>query len=379
MRKFDRLCDHPIREDLELRSKVESALKDLVSLERHFRLAKAYRNRNRAIAKNFEVLGSDWTRITHDAKNPLVIGLGGIDGGMTGDQKRHLGISTCVGTMLEYGNPEGGAECKKAFVINLSKNVDKNSYATLQHLWHSIQQSPIKEILSDTRRTKLEVTFDNAPNYISKYFLYGCTKGIHQLYPHLKIIRYVPLCPLHGKSDLDRRFSSLTSWISTYQHSKRIESIPKMRQVLEDGHAGSNLQRRELGEPLIPMSFNILELTPRPEFIPYVSVSNIKSILCVTFITNSRDRLRANHSGWYINVYPWIFWKRGMPVMSTNVFEGDKGLHLTEEERALKGELKESTALKDVDFKRLQKKYDNRCAILRKLGINLKNANSPVF
>ena len=65
--------------------------------------------------------------------------------------------------------------------------------------------------------------------------------------------------------------------------------------------------------------------------------------------------------------------------MNESVFEGDKGLHLTEEERALKGELKEATSLKEVDFKRLQKKYDNRCSILRKLGIKLKIANSPVF
>ena len=133
-----------------------------------------------------------------------------------------------------------------------------------------------------------------------------------------------------------------------------------MREVLENGHAGSNLQRRELGEKMIPMSFNILQLTPRPEFIPYVSVNNIKSLLCVTFITNSDDCLGANHSGWYINVYPWILWKRGMPIMNESVFEGDKGLHLTEKERALRGELKEATSLKEVDFKKLLKKYDNR-------------------
>ena len=110
---------------MELRKEVEGVLKDLVALERHFRLAKSYQSRNLAIAKNFKVLGSDWTRITHDAKNPLVIGLGGIDGGMTGDQKRHLGISSCVGTMLEYTDPNGGEDCKKAFVINLSRNPQK--------------------------------------------------------------------------------------------------------------------------------------------------------------------------------------------------------------------------------------------------------------
>ena len=129
--------------------------------------------RNRATSKNFLILGSDWTRITHNAKNPLVIGLGGIDGGMTGDQKRHLRIFGCVGTMCEYTDPKGGEDCKKAFVMMLSRNPDKNYLATLQHLWYSIQQSPIKKILIDRRRTKLEVTFDNAPSCISHQWMYS--------------------------------------------------------------------------------------------------------------------------------------------------------------------------------------------------------------
>ena len=186
-------------------------MQDLVSLKRHFRLQRLYLQRYRKIAKNFrKALGREWVQITHDAKNPLVIGDGGVNSAMTTQQKRHRGICGRVGTMAEYCDPLGD-QCRKAFVINLSRNTDKNTNANLQHLWHSLKQSPIKEILSDKKHTKIAVTFDNARTYISHEFLYGCTKGIVQMFPHIKVIQWSPMVPCNGKSDLDRRFSSLTS------------------------------------------------------------------------------------------------------------------------------------------------------------------------
>ena len=74
-------------------------------------------------------------RLTHDSKNPLVIGKGG-PGEMTEEQKRNLGICSCVGTMLEYSISRG--EVEKLFVANLSLNTDKTAYATLQHLNNSL-------------------------------------------------------------------------------------------------------------------------------------------------------------------------------------------------------------------------------------------------
>ena len=103
--------------------------------------------RQRVITKSFDkILGRDWVRITNDAKNPLVIGLGGEDGAMSTNQKRQLGICACVGTMVEFSDPKGSGEARRAFVANLSLNTDKNSRATLDHLYRSLKQSPIKEI-----------------------------------------------------------------------------------------------------------------------------------------------------------------------------------------------------------------------------------------
>ena len=82
LNKFDPFCEHLLRTDSELRASVEETISNLTSLERHFRLANAYKKRNRAIHNDFnKTLGPQWVRITNDAKNPLVIGLGGVGGG----------------------------------------------------------------------------------------------------------------------------------------------------------------------------------------------------------------------------------------------------------------------------------------------------------
>ena len=92
LKKFDPLFDHPLRESKTDREKFENVLNDLAGLERHFRLAQVYLARDRQIAKDFHKgLGSEWVRLTHDAKNPLVIGLGGTEGIMTTEQKRNVG------------------------------------------------------------------------------------------------------------------------------------------------------------------------------------------------------------------------------------------------------------------------------------------------
>ena len=106
LRKFDPLFEHPLRSDPNLRAEIDETLTKLTSRERHFRLADAYLKRGRAISKDFnKVLGPEWVRITNDAKNPLVIGLGGME---STAQKRSLGICSCVGTMVELVIPMAG-------------------------------------------------------------------------------------------------------------------------------------------------------------------------------------------------------------------------------------------------------------------------------
>ena len=150
LNKFDPLFEHPLRKNDQKAKKFETVLNTLKAAETHFRLSLAYIKRDRAIKKDFcSALGKEWLRITHDCKNPLVIGEGGVDAGETTGQKRNLGICSCVGAMMQYAGPRGTKEPYVAFVSNLSLNPDKNSYANLEHLFHSLTQSPFKEIMQD--------------------------------------------------------------------------------------------------------------------------------------------------------------------------------------------------------------------------------------
>ena len=148
--KFDPPKDHPMRTSKELREKMSDTLLSLNHLEKHFRLQLVYLSRNRAIDSDFvNTLGGDCVRVTHDSKNPLVIGLGGPEGVMTKQQKRKRGICACVGTMVEYADENKGNEkACRAFAMNLSLNKDKTSYATLEHLYNSLSQPHIKKIIS---------------------------------------------------------------------------------------------------------------------------------------------------------------------------------------------------------------------------------------
>ena len=316
-------------------------------------------------------------RLTHDSKNPLVIGKGG-PGEMTEEQKRNLGICSCVGTIFEYSISRG--EVEKLFVANLSLNTDKTAYATLQHLYNSLSQSPMKEIIENQKFTKLEVTHDNAPCYISKEFLYGVTKGLFRKYPHLRILRWVPLAPCHGKTDLDRRFSNFTTWINSFELNKRIGSIEQMKIVLTDGITGSNIRRQERGEMPIPTSVNLFKLATPPATADYLEIDDIKSMHCVTYVSDVDDHLDASHSGFYNSVFPWIHWKNGKPLLPHKVFDGPRGRVLNAKQLRLRPELKRVNNLEQIyDIKTLMTKHNKRRKLLTKLGMNLKEALEPQF
>lgn len=152
-----------------------------------------------------------------------------------------------------------------------------------------------------------------------------------------------------------------------------------MLEVLTDGQTGSNLRRRERLEDPIPTSFNIFELKQPKPSAPYVHVANIRSIQCVTYIPNVADRLDPSHTGYYINIFPWIHWKRGKIILEKDIHEGPTARKLTEKEQRLRNPYKPAGNLDDSNIMRLSKQSDNRCALLRKLGLNVKQCNNPSF
>ena len=105
-------------------------------------------------------------------------------------QKRELGICACVGAMVEYADDnEDNKEAYRAYTVNLSTNTDKTSNTTLEHLYASLKQLQIHKIISNRNVTKLEMTRDNAPCYVSRYFLYGAVMKIAEIFVNLKLIR----------------------------------------------------------------------------------------------------------------------------------------------------------------------------------------------
>ena len=83
-----------------------------------------------------------------------------------------------------------------------------------------------------------------------------------------------------------------------------------MKNVLESGCIGSNKKRREEDKKPIPTSFFRFKLNPPGAHADFVDVKNIKSIGCVTYIIKLTRRIRPTDTGFYVNVLPWIPWRK---------------------------------------------------------------------
>ena len=148
---------------------------------------------------------------------PVTIGKGGLHGEETSKQPHNLALVTVHGLMLQYRHLEKPSikEAQNSFAINLCEHANKTSYFTYEHIKHALKQPEMKRILNNPRFKRLEFTFDCASTYQSEHMLYNLTKGFakHMLPRRFHSIRFSPQCLCHGKSNLDRRFSSLTTWI----------------------------------------------------------------------------------------------------------------------------------------------------------------------
>ena len=135
------------------------------------------------------------------------------------------------------------------------------------------------------------------------------------------------------------------------------------------------MDRREQGDEPIPTSVNVFSLPTPPQTMPYVQLSGIKSVQCVTYVPRVRDRVRESHSGFYINVFPWLPWKRGKPIAVDNIFDGERAHILSAKERTLRPPHKPAGDMDNSNFEVLRKQYDNRVALLKELKLNVKRAH----
>ena len=146
---------------------------------------------------------------------PVTIGKGGLHEEETSKQPHNLALVTVHGVMLQYRHltkPEV-KEAQNAFAMNLCEHATKTSFFTYKHILHALKQPELNSIFSNPRFKRLEFTFDCASTYQSEEMVYNLTKGFAKeiLPKRFDSIRFPPQCHCHGKSNLDRRFSSLTT------------------------------------------------------------------------------------------------------------------------------------------------------------------------
>ena len=182
-------------------------------LEHHFRLQKAISIREKKLAKDFP---PDLLRIWSDFMTPVTIGRGGLEGKETDKQPHNLALITVHGLMLQYRHLTEPTTKKPqySFSMNLSEHATKRGYFTYQHILHGLKQPEIQKIFNNKRFKRIEFTFDCASTYESEEMIYFLTKGfaVHCFPRKFESVRFSPQCHCHGKSNLDRRFSSLTTW-----------------------------------------------------------------------------------------------------------------------------------------------------------------------
>ena len=194
--------------------RLKTRLEVIRKLEHHFRLQKIISTREKQLHKDFP---SDLLRIWTDFKTPATIGKGGLHVEETAAKQPHnLALLTVHGLMLQYRHltKPGVKEAQYAFAINLCEHATKKSFFTYQHIHHALKQPKIKKIFNIPRFRRIEFTFDCASTYVSEEMVYNLTYGFakEMLPRRFDSVRFSPQCHCHGKSNLDRRFSSLTTW-----------------------------------------------------------------------------------------------------------------------------------------------------------------------
>ena len=151
-----------------------------------------------------------------------------------------------------------------------------------------------------------------------------------------------------------------------------------MVKVLYNGAKTSNLSRREMGKDAIQTSVNLFKLKIHAATMEFVDIPKILSMQSVTYVPQVKDRCEPSDSGFYVNVFPWVNWRKGIPVPCSKVFDGDKATVLTTEQRKLRAEHKKAGAGVE-DFSTLMKEHDIRVKCHQNMKVNVKKVLDPKF
>ena len=203
-----------------------------------------------------------------------------------------------MGLWLQYRdlqNSDTVKKAKNAFAINLSMYGTKRSFFTMQHILHALEQKEVNSIFNNPRFKKIEFTFDCGSTYTSEEMMFNMTKGFALMFPgRYQSITWSPQCRCHCKSNLDRRFSSLTAWRTSWERDEfhpTIKNINDVYDCLVSGLKVSNEARVVMDKKQpIPTDICIFDLKADTSlWRPYVHLPGLKSTNAVTLFTSDSN------------------------------------------------------------------------------------------
>ena len=91
-------------------------------------------------------------------------------------------------------------------------------------------------------------------------------KNCSEIYSNLEEISLVPFCPHHGKTDLDRSFSSTVTYsVNAFENEKRIASVDDMLKAIQEGITHNEKCRLTHGEKPIKQKAVRIGLPPKKQ------------------------------------------------------------------------------------------------------------------
>ena len=208
---WSQLKDHAVHRQkgskAKLRKKTCSLLDELKSLEHHFALKTLFLEREKKFKENQP---KNYARLIVDQKKPLVGGLGGPHGKELDVAWGSLWTCTVFGGLLQVPN-NVTKQKQNIYKSILSLNKDHCSAAAALFTKKLMETPGFKGPLDAV--TRLEVSHDSAGHFVSHEFAGFILSALPKMFRNLKFVTQVPFPPHHGKSDLDRHFSHMSSYL----------------------------------------------------------------------------------------------------------------------------------------------------------------------
>ena len=190
-------------------------------------------------------------RIVSDDKKPLVGGRGPREDDRN---PRDRFLVSCNGFMITtlINRKNGIEERENIFYFDINDDKDKTAAGYICLMENFLQDKDTGKYIEKAK--VLEFQFDTVRAQKSKEFFGYLLTRPKEIYPKLEEITLVPFCPHHGKTDLDRSFSStVTSSVNAFENMlKAIQEGIKHNEKCRLTHGEKPIQQKAVRKGLPP-------------------------------------------------------------------------------------------------------------------------------